>query len=328
MRKTAFFNDNAYGYKGSYENMLDYVFAHGRREEIERISDLYPHVITTKNFETHVDNLQDLEAIFSTWGMPALTAEQVSRLPNLKWIFYAAGSTMGFRQPFLDAGVRVMSANAANAIPVAEFCLAHILLGMKGYFRNAREAIDPVGAHFMNGYVGPGNYDSTVALLGNGSVAMHLKSLLEGFNIEPMIVDSYLHKSDYTLEEAFSKAQVVSNHFPNVESLKHVFDEKLFRLMPEGAVFINTGRGPQVCHKGLAKVMADRPDLTAILDVQDPEPPEEGSPLYSLPNVMISTHIAGSINHEVSRMADHAIDAYRQWINGNPVPNEVEMQML
>lgn len=328
MRKTAFFNDNAIGYKGDHQNMLDYVYAQGRREEIARISDLYPHVVTSENFDQHVSELEDLEAIFSTWGIPALSREQISQMPNLKWVFYAAGSTRAFRQPFLDEGVRVMSANAANAIPVAEFCLGHILLGMKGYFRNAREAIDPASAHFENGSIGPGSYETKVALLGNGSVAMHLLSMLKGFNITPLVVDSYLHKSEYSLEEAFSQAQVVSNHFPNVESLNKVFDEKLFRLLSPGAVFINTGRGQQVDHTGLARVLRERPDLTAILDVQDPEPPEKSSPLYDLPNAMLSTHIAGSTNNEVIRMADYAIDAFRQFANGNPVPHEVELQML
>ncbi len=328
MRKTAFFNNNALGYKGEHKHMLDYVFANGRREEIERISDLYPHVITTENFNQHVEKLSDLEAIFSTWGMPCLSHEDLEQLPNLKWVFYSAGSSGYFRQPFLDKGIKVMTANGANAIPVAEFCLGHILLGMKGYFRNTREAIDPHTAHYLNGFVGPGNYESQVTLLGNGSISAYIQNQLKAFNLETLVVDSYLHKSDYSLEEAFEKSLIVSNHFPNVPELNKVLNADLFRRLPEGGIFINTGRGAQVDHDGLAKVLRERPDLTAILDVVDPEPLEADSNLYSLPNAMISTHIAGSINKEVSRMADYAIDAYRQWIAGKPVPHEVELQML
>lgn len=308
--------------------MLDYVFARGRKEEIERISDVYPHIVTSENFDQHVDKLSDLEAIFSTWGMPKLTRKQVEQLPNLKWLFYAAGSSGYFRQPFLDQGVQVMTATAANAIPVAEFCLGHILLGMKGYFRNTREAIDPHSAHNLNGFTGPGNYEEQVSLLGNGSISVYIQNQLKGFNLESLVVDSYLHKSEYSLEDAFSKSRVVSNHFPKVEELNKVLNADLFRLLPEGAVFINTGRGAQVDHDGLATVLKERPDITAILDVVDPEPLDADSHLYELPNAMISTHIAGSINNEVTRMADYAINAYRQWIAGKPVPHEVELQML
>ena len=78
----------------------------------------------------------------------------------------------------------------------------------------------------------------------------------------------------------------------------------LFRSMRPGATFINTGRGAQVNESDMAAVFGARPDLTALLDVTWPEPPEAGSPLYTLPNVHLSSHIAGSLGNEVVRMAD------------------------
>ena len=75
--------------------------------------------------------------------------------------------------------------------------------------------------------------------------------------------------------------------------------------MRSDATFINTGRGAQVIERDLIAVLADWPGLTAFLDVTWPEPPEKESPLYALPNVSLSSHIAGSINDEVVRMADY-----------------------
>lgn len=69
--------------------------------------------------------------------------------------------------------------------------------------------------------------------------------------------------------------------------------------MRQGATFINTGRGAQVDEAGLIEVFKRRPDLTALLDITCPEPPEDGSELYTLPNIHLSSHIAGSKNDEV-----------------------------
>ena len=83
--------------------------------------------------------------------------------------------------------------------------------------------------------------------------------------------------------------------------------------MHSEATFINTGRGAQVVEMNLVLVLAERPDLTVLLDVIWPEPPEKESPLYALPNVSLSAHIAGSINDEVVRMADYVLEEYGRW---------------
>jgi phosphoglycerate dehydrogenase-like enzyme len=100
--------------------MIKSVYALGRRRKIAEITDLYPQVISSANFAEHVGHLQELQVIFSTWGMPPLTKEQIKLMPSLKAVFYAAGSAKGFAKPFLEAGVKVSSAWLANAMSVAE----------------------------------------------------------------------------------------------------------------------------------------------------------------------------------------------------------------
>ena len=81
----------------------------------------------------------DTEIIFSTWGMPCLTEAQIRvHLPRLQCVFYAAGSVQAFARPLLASGVRVFSAWQANAVPVAEYTLAQILLANKGFFQTSR----------------------------------------------------------------------------------------------------------------------------------------------------------------------------------------------
>ena len=76
------------------------------------------------------------EYLFSSWGMPVLNEDEIKALlPALKAVFYGAGSVQYFARPYLHCGVRVFSAWAANAIPVAEYTVAQILLANKGDFQ-------------------------------------------------------------------------------------------------------------------------------------------------------------------------------------------------
>lgn len=98
-----------------------------------------PFLLTKDSLIQQADALSQLEIIFSTWGMPAFTREEIREyLPRLKAVFYAAGSVQYFAKPFMEEGVRVFSAWQANGIPVAEMTVSQILLANKGYFQGMR----------------------------------------------------------------------------------------------------------------------------------------------------------------------------------------------
>ena len=302
------------------------VYPDSRRKILAELSDFWPKVITRKDFADNAKILSEVEAVFSTWGFWAFTPEELAAMPNLKHVFYAAGATDYFIQPFLQHNIAVYSAWQANAVPVAEYCLAQILLGCKGFFRNSRNFKDQSGAVRTN--CGPGVYGETVALLGAGAISRKLQELLKAFSLNVLVIPSHPEKRTVSIEEAFKKAFVISNHLPNRSDNQRILTEKHFRSMREGAVFINTGRGTQVDEEALAQVMAERPDLTAILDVTDPEPPEPGSLLYQLDNVLLSAHIAGSLNDEVLRMTDFMIEEFQRVSAGKDALFRVSEDML
>ena len=310
------------------EANIRYVYTDRQLARIGELTDLCPGVISGDRLGDA--DFRDVELAFSSWGMPSLSeAELAAKLPNLKALFYAAGATDAFARPCFARGVRVVSAWQANAIPVAEFCAAQILLALKGYFRNTRELKSPAAWDRAGGaYAGPGIYGETVALIGAGAISGDLQELLKAFRINVMVIPSRPERRTVSLEEAFRTAFVVSNHLPNRDDNLGVLDGKLFASMRPGAVFINTGRGAQVNEAELIEVLEKRPDLTALLDVTFPEPPAAGSKLYTLPNVQLSSHIAGSLNDEVHRMSDYVIGELERYLAGRPLRYEVNESML
>jgi phosphoglycerate dehydrogenase-like enzyme len=85
----------------------------------------------------------------------------------------------------------------------------------------------------------------------------------------------------------------------------------------DGATLVNTARGSLVDHDALlAELRCGR--ISAVLDVTDPEPLPPDSPLYTLPNVVLTPHIAGSLGTEVRRLGDAAIEELARYAAGHP----------
>ncbi len=312
------------------QRIIDRVYACGRRQDVEELTDLYPEVISSENFEQHVDNLKDIEVIFSTWGMLPLTEAQIDMLPSLKAVFYGAGSVKSFAEPFLKKGIKVSTAWKANAVPVAEFCLGQILLAANGYYQNLRDYKKTTFSDkaYKKAYRGPGVYNIKCALIGTGVISLKLQELLKPFNIETVLVPSRVERRTVSLEKAFESCYIISNHLPNRDDNQGILTGEMFRSMPFGATFINTGRGAQVNETEMVEVLKERTDLSALLDVTAPEPVAVDSELLKLPNVYLTTHIAGSMNNELVRMADYVIDDFKHWQKGEAMENEVDFEQF
>jgi phosphoglycerate dehydrogenase-like enzyme len=94
-----------------------------------------------------------------------------------------------------------------------------------------------------------------------------------------------------------------------------------------GATVINTARGALLDHDALLdEVSSGR--LSAVLDVTDPEPLPDDHPLWGLPNVFITPHLAGSLGTELRRLIDHAVDEIDRWRTGRPARNAITKDML
>ena len=306
--------------------------------ELQRLVDIEKRIYTRAEVLADPVSFSDVELVFSTWGMPVFTEEEIRRcLPSLKCVLYGAGTVQPFARPFLHCGVRIFSAWAANAVPVAEFTTAQIILSNKGYFLTNR-------LYHANGSQTaqrafqkcPGNYGETVGIIGAGMIGKLVIEMLKVYRIKVIVFDPFLpdeqadalgvEKCD--LSELFERASVVSNHLANNAETRGVLNYELFRRMRENAVFINTGRGAQVVEEDLVRILRERPDLTALLDVTHPEPPVKDHPFYTLPNCLLTPHIAGSAGDEVARMGEYMLSECREYLSGGITRYEVTEKML
>jgi phosphoglycerate dehydrogenase-like enzyme len=305
------------------------------RSDIREKVNLLPISMDASDWKKNAGALADVDVIFSTWGMPKLDEEFLAAAPRLKAVFYAAGTVKSFATPeSYERGILISSAWRANAIPVAEYALATILLGLKGFWSSQRLTRTGQFHSYPQNMVGA--FHSNVGLVSLGAIGNLVAGHLTKHEINRFAYDPFASAAEaaslgvtlVSLEEIFSKSHVVSIHAPWLPETENMINGPLLRSLPIGATLINTSRGAVICEDDLCEVLAGRPDLTAILDVTHPEPPMPGSPLRSLENVVLTQHIAGSLGGEIARMGYWMKDELDRYLGGQPLQHAVSRSML
>lgn len=318
---------------------IDEVYPQRIVKELCSVADMDATVYSKADLLSGNGAFDGVEYIFSTWELEPLTEEEIRRhLPSLKAVFYSAGTVQFFARPFLNCGVKVFSAWAANAVPVAEYTVAQILLANKGYYLSAPMVKDrrygEARQFFVDNY--PGNYDVKIGIIGAGMIGRLVIQMLKAYHMDVLVFDPFLSEEKaeelsvqkVALSELFSSCHVVSNHLANNAETKGMLKREHFASMRPYATFLNTGRGAQVVEADLIDVLRKRTDLVAVLDVTDPEPPLLENPFYDLPNCILTPHIAGSCGFEKYRMAEYMLEEFRKLCAGLPTQYEVTLKML
>jgi phosphoglycerate dehydrogenase-like enzyme len=267
--------------------------------------------------------LAEVAVLITGWGCPAIDAPALAAAPRLRAVVHAAGSAKRVVTAACWArGVVVSTAAAANAQPVAEYTLAMILLANKAApaalrtYRERRSRVDALAE-----LPGVGNLGKTVGIVGASRIGRRVIELLAPFDLDVLVYDPYLQDDPGArpreLDTLLAESDVVSLHAPALPSTRHMLDARRLALLRDGAVLINTARGALIDHDALiAELRSGR--ISAVLDVTEPEPPPPDSPLYDLPNVVLTPHIAGALGTEVRRLGDSAIDELARYAAGEP----------
>ncbi|MFJ4573907.1 hydroxyacid dehydrogenase [Streptomyces sp. NPDC088846] len=314
--------------------------------EEERRSDVYPREVlaeidrlvhwqgphlTRQQLDEDPEVLRRIDVLLTGWEAPVLDAAFLSHAPRLQAVLVAAGSVRHLTTPaFWARGIPIVSAAAANAVPVAEFTLAQVLLGLKQVHRIARDVAS--SRRYPRNPKVPGAYRSRVGLMGLGHIGRLVAAHLSRFDIEILATDPVASADTARrtgvrlvgIEELFATCHVVSLHAPLLPETRGVIGARLLNSLGPGATLINTARGALVDEDAAAAVLRARPDLTAVLDVTHPEPPVHDSPLFTLPNVVLTPHLGGALGAERHRLGQLVFDELRRYVADQPLQHAID----
>ena len=288
------------------------------------------------SFAEVADDLADAEVLLTGWGCPRITADVLDAAPKLRAIVHAAGTIKTFVDPVVfERGVEVSSAAGANAVPVAEFTVAAIVMAGKRAFRH-RDWFRTSGVKRpLPGAPILGTLGTTVGVLGASRIGRLVLERLRGLDVDVLVCDPFLSRAEAAaygarwceLPELFAASDIVSVHAPLLPETQGLVSAELLAAMPDGGVLINTARGPVVDHAALERECVSG-RLDAILDVTDPEPLPLDSPMLRLPNVFITPHLAGAMGNESTRLGDSAIAEIERLAAGRPLAHGITHEDL
>jgi phosphoglycerate dehydrogenase-like enzyme len=282
--------------------------------------------------------LREIDILVTGWGCPPITREVVIGAPKLKLIAHSAGTVKTFiSDAVYMAGILVTHAADANAVPVAEYTLAAILFANKQVFRlHELYRADRTRASSYALMDEPiGNCGRIVGIVGASRVGRRVIRLLAPFDVRILLHDPYVSADDPVTEAAelvpldvlMARADVVSLHAPSLPVTRHMIGRRQLALMKDGAVLINTARGALVDQESLIEELVSG-RIQAIIDVTEPEIPDPTSPLFTLPNVFLTPHVAGAIGTERRRLGETAVSEVERFIAGEPLRHEIAPDTL
>ncbi|MGB8857770.1 MAG: hydroxyacid dehydrogenase [Ilumatobacteraceae bacterium] len=288
---------------------------------------LEPSPVTTLA-ELDGDALARVEVLLTSWASPRFDEAVLATLPSLKMVAHAAGTVKHVVTPAAFArDIRVTSAAAANAVPVAEFTFAAILMCGKDVFA-ARDRVRSdrgwrPGSSTFDFRPTFGNRGRTIGVVGASMIGRLVIERLRSIDCTVLVADPYLTSAEAVelgvtkvgLDELCAASDVVSVHAPELSSTRHMIAGPQLGLMRDGAWVINTARGALIDAAALqAELVSSR--LNAFIDTPDPEPLPTESPLYDLPNVVLTPHLAGSSGNEIGRLGALAVTEIERYASG------------
>lgn len=279
--------------------------------------------------------IQDADIAITSWGVPQLDEEILNQAPGLQLVAHAAGSVKSIVSDALySRGIRVISSAQAMSVGVSDTALGLTIAACKDFF--AQNAAMHTGGWIQDYSPVMELCNITVGVIGYGIAGRHYVELLQNFPLNVLVYDPYHSDAEINrpgvrrcgLEELLKSSDVVSIHAPSIPETHHMINTAALDMMKDKAILINTARGSLVDEAALAAAMTGGKLKYACLDVYDPEPPAEDSPLRRIPNCILTPHIAGAVTNGKLRIGTHVLREIRRYLGGEPLVSEVTKDML
>jgi len=254
--------------------------------------------------------------------------------PRLKWLqSTSAGIGQMVKRVGLDqTKITFTTASGVHARPLADFCLMAMLMFAKDYVRMDRDK----KAKRWERYCGDELTGKTLAIVGVGRVGQEVAR--HGKRMDMRVTG--MRRSDAPMpdvDKVFDRAELHSMlreadflvlaapHTPETEG---IIGEAELAVMKPTAVLINIGRGALVDEDALIRALQQQRLAGAALDVFRDEPPPPDSPLWDMPNVIVSPHSASTVTQENARITEIFCENLRRYLSGQPLRNVLDKQKL
>lgn len=237
-------------------------------------------------------------------------------------------------------GIKILHAPKINSRATAEHAVALMLAVMKDitiFDKETRKG----NFSYRDGRYTFELQGKTLGLVGLGSIAQRVaKTMKLGFEMDVLayvrtigperqkLADSLGIRLTTSMEEVFSKSDVISLHIPLTADTKEIIDKKMFNLMKETAVLINTGRGGLINEQDMVDALKEGKFHRAGVDVFATEPPEADHPFYDMKEITMTPHIGG-ISVEAAQLTSVTIaENLVKAIQGERLPVIVNLEQL
>ena len=257
------------------------------------------------------------------WLDPAAMA---ANCPRLRWVQASSSGIGQFieRSGLGDSDITFTTAAGVHAIPLAEFALTGVLYFVKELPYLARRQ----SARSWERYTTRQLAGRRVTVVGLGQVGRKTCELFTALGAEVVGVARYADAPGAAtvvavdaIDEVLPHSDAIVLCCPLTPQTRGLLSARRLRLLPPGAVVVNIARGPVIDEPAMIEALADGHLGGAFLDVAAVEPLPAESPLWDMPNVLISPHSASTVDAENATLTSLFCDNLRRWLDGAPLRN-------
>jgi phosphoglycerate dehydrogenase-like enzyme len=256
----------------------------------------------------------------------------VQGAPNLRWLHvYNTGVDSPVYPRLLARGVRVTNSSGSTAIPVAECAITGMLMLAHGFPRWMRQQREHGWDKMAQDEMGRDLAGQVIVVVGLGPIRLEIARLAKALrlhvigvrrsDVRPDAIDELRHPSE--LHAVLPRADWLAIAAPLTPETRGMFGEAELALLPPRASVLNVARGELIDEAGLVSALASGKLAGAYLDVFETEPLPPDSPLWDLPNVIISPHDAGASAGNDDRVAALFLDNLARWSRGEQLVNDI-----
>lgn len=232
-----------------------------------------------------------------------------------------------------ELGVPIANCAGANAIPVAEVALMHMLNCMR---RFAFSAAGARAGRWPSNFQGNEMDGKTVGFVGFGNIARNVRRMISGFDCRVLAYDAFMRPDEEkfnvtavdSIEEIFRQCDIISLHIPLNDATRKSINMKYFDVMKPTAYLINTARGGIIDEDDLVKALNEGKLRGAGLDVMTAEPPAPDNPLLHMENVFVTTHMAACSDESEVRTQHMLAKTIIDFMDGKVPVNIMNKQVL